>query len=283
MSVVLTMTVIAAGAAAVWGSSRGEKSGEEQNYVEETQGSYDLGQDHSMAGVAALGEGSVEEPEAAEANAAPTDSQGETTEALESGNEKESTLQAGDESGGKAEEANAEPRVAESPEEQEGQEGEEPENKEAASNLVNPEAELNFTYFNETSMLQWPVEGNIIMDFSMDSTIYHPTLDVYKTNPAILIQAEPGTPVAAPAAGVVATVDHNEELGDFIVIDMGNGYQVKCGQMTQIPVASGQVVEAGTYLGQVADPTKYYVVEGSNLYFGMTKDGTPIDPVDYLQ
>ncbi len=92
-----------------------------------------------------------------------------------------------------------------------------------------------------------------------------------------------GTTVQAPAPGKVVAVDHNEELGDFVVIDMGNGYQAKCGQLTEVPVTAGDIVEAGAVLGQVAEPTKYYVVEGSNLYFSVTKDGTPVDPLDYIR
>ena len=39
----------------------------------------------------------------------------------------------------------------------------------------------------------------------------------------------------------------------------------------------------GSLLGYVAEPTKYYSVEGSNVYFEMTHEGTPVDPLDYLE
>lgn len=42
--------------------------------------------------------------------------------------------------------------------------------------------------FYEDSKLAWPVEGNVILDFSMDATVYFSTLKQYKYNPAILIQ-----------------------------------------------------------------------------------------------
>ena len=42
-------------------------------------------------------------------------------------------------------------------------------------------------------------------------------------------------------------------------------------------------MNSGTILGYVSDPTKYYVKEGANLYFAMTKDGNPIDPMIYIE
>ena len=48
-------------------------------------------------------------------------------------------------------------------------------------------------------------------------------------------------------------------------------------------MSEGQLVEEGALIGCVAEPTKYYCVEGSNLFFEMTKDGVPVDPVLYLE
>lgn len=63
-------------------------------------------------------------------------------------------------------------------------------------------------------------------------------------------------------------------------MDLGNGYQATYGQLKDITVEPGQTVESGTILGYVSDPTKYYVKEGANLYFSMTKDGQPHRPDD---
>ena len=45
----------------------------------------------------------------------------------------------------------------------------------------------------------------------------------------------------------------------------------------------GDYVEAGHVLGYLAEPTKYFAVEGCNLYFELLKDGLPVDPVEYFQ
>ena len=44
----------------------------------------------------------------------------------------------------------------------------------------------------------------------------------------------------------------------------------------------GDYVETGAVIGHVAEPTKYYSVEGSNVYFKLTKDGEAVNPLDYL-
>lgn len=67
---------------------------------------------------------------------------------------------------------------------------------------------LNAGYSSENAM-SWPVRGEVIMDYSMDKTIYYPTLQEYKCNPSILIQSEEGTDVAAAFSGTVADVYHD--------------------------------------------------------------------------
>ena len=43
------------------------------------------------------------------------------------------------------------------------------------------------------------------------------------------------------------------------------------------------MVEKGEVIGYIAEPTKYYSTEGSNLYFAMTKEEDPVNPMNYLE
>ena len=43
--------------------------------------------------------------------------------------------------------------------------------------------------FSETEKLAWPVMGNVILGYSMETTTYFPTLEQYKCNPANVIQS----------------------------------------------------------------------------------------------
>lgn len=148
---------------------------------------------------------------------------------------------------------------------------------------VNTEAamapDMNFT---ESSLMEWPVNGQVIIDYNMEHTVYFPTLNVYKLNPAIVISSEAGAPVAAVANGKIVSIVENEETGTTVTVDMGNGYQAVYGQLKDVPFAAEQYVTAGSVLGYVNEPTKYYSKEGANLYFALQKDGSPLDPLQYL-
>ena len=137
--------------------------------------------------------------------------------------------------------------------------------------------------FADTDKLSWPVSGNIVLGYSMDTTTYFPTLDQYKVNPANVIQSEVSTPVSAPADARVVSVGTNEEIGNYVDLDLGNGYTAVCGQLKEIPVVENEYVRQGDLLGYVAEPTKYYAVEGTNVFFEFLKDGVPVDALDFLE
>ena len=131
--------------------------------------------------------------------------------------------------------------------------------------------------------MAWPVRGNVLLDYSMDATIYFPTLDQYKCNPGIVIQGEVSMPVAAPANARVSEIGNNEEIGNYAVLDLGNEYTVTCGQLKEIQAEAGDYLEKGQILGYVAEPTKYYCIEGSNVYVEMDHQGAPVDPLDFME
>ena len=137
--------------------------------------------------------------------------------------------------------------------------------------------------FADTSKMLWPARGNVLLDYSMDSTIYFPTLEQYKCNPGLVIQSEVSTPVNAPAAARVLEVGNNEEIGDSVLLDLGNDYTVTCGQLKEITAVQGEYLEAGQLLGYVAEPTKYYTIEGSNVFLEMRHGEKTVDPLDYLE
>lgn len=140
---------------------------------------------------------------------------------------------------------------------------------------------LNAGYSSE-NVMSWPVRGEVIMDYSMDKTIYYPTLQEYKCNPSILIQSEEGTDVAAAFSGTVADVYHDAQLGTVLEISLGNGYEAYYGQLENVDVAVGDTVRQGQIIGTVSTPTRFYSIEGSHLNFRVTRDGEPVDPLDYL-
>ena len=137
-------------------------------------------------------------------------------------------------------------------------------------------------HFSEADKLSWPIAGNILLNFSMDKTIYFPTLQQYKYNPSLVISSTQGTSVTCAADGIVTSVYKDAQTGNTVVTDLGDGYQLTYGQLDSVAVEEGDFIEAGAFLGEVAAPTKYYTAEGTNVYFKLTKDGEPVNPLDYL-
>ena len=137
--------------------------------------------------------------------------------------------------------------------------------------------------FADDSRLIWPVDGDVILNYSMDKSIYFSTLNQYKYHPAIVISAEVGSEVRCAARGGVADISVNEETGTTLTMDIGSGYQAIYGQLKEVTVEEGDTVESGTVIGYVSEPTKYYTLEGSNLYFQLLKNREPVNPMDYME
>ena len=137
--------------------------------------------------------------------------------------------------------------------------------------------------YNGKDKLLWPVSGNVIIPYSMDTTVYFETLDQYQCNPALYIKAEKGTEVKASCGGTVTHVAENKRYGKQIILDMGKGYKMTYGQLTDIPYKKGDIVEKGSILGKIAEPTDYFTLEGSHLYMEMTLHGKAVNPTEYLE
>ena len=136
--------------------------------------------------------------------------------------------------------------------------------------------------FTSDSKMIWPVSGTVLMNYSMDKTVYFATLDQYKYNPALVISGAEGDQVLCGAPGIIKSIDVTAQTGTTVTVDLGNGYEVLYGQLKEVPVKVGDQVEAKSILGYIGQPTKYYSVEGCNVYMELRKDGTPVNPVDYM-
>lgn len=161
--------------------------------------------------------------------------------------------------------------------EQETAEVEEEEGTQALSTAMQPALT-----FSDSDMLLWPVVGNILVNYSMDKTVYFPTLQQYKYNPAVIIQANEGDLITAASAGKVISVFTDPQIGNGITMELGGGYEATYGQLSNILVSEGSYVSAGDVIAEVSAPTKYFSVEGTNVYFKLTKDGEPVNPLSRL-
>lgn len=141
------------------------------------------------------------------------------------------------------------------------------------------ERELSFST-NDT--LMWPVDGNVVLNYSMDQTVYFSTLDQYKYNPALIISGEVGAEVMAAAEGEIISITEHAQTGTTVRVDLGDGYEAIYGQLKDVKVKAGERIQQGETIGYLNEPTKYYSVEGCNLYFQLLENGEPRNPMEYL-
>ena len=134
-------------------------------------------------------------------------------------------------------------------------------------------------FFSEEDSLALPVIGDVLLDYSMDKAVYHATMQQYHYNPALVVAASEGQTITAAADGIVSDVYYDSQTGNTIRFDLGNGYMLTYGQLSDISLKAGDHVAAGDVVGKVAKPTIYYTQEGTNVYYKLTNDGVPIDPL----
>ena len=122
----------------------------------------------------------------------------------------------------------------------------------------------------------WPTRGWLSSYFGKRKspftgrTVMHEGLD---------IAANTGTPVVAPADGIVARVEYSSTYGNTVVIDHGYGYQTLYAHNSRNLVKVGQRVKRGERIAQVGNTG---VSTGSHLHYEVHLNGVPIDPRVFL-
>ena len=130
----------------------------------------------------------------------------------------------------------------------------------------------------------WPLNGEIVMPYSMDHAVYDPTLEQYRTNASISISAEKGTAVKAAADGTVTAVAEDAENGKMVTISHEAGWLSTYGQLEDaVTVKKGDKVKKGQVIGSVDVPTKYGVALGEHLEFAMKQGEESKDPIRHLE
>jgi murein DD-endopeptidase MepM/ murein hydrolase activator NlpD len=88
-----------------------------------------------------------------------------------------------------------------------------------------------------------------------------------------------GTAVSATAAGTVASAGWDDYLGNFVVIDHGNGYLTTYGHNKDLLVKKGDKVSRGEVIA-LSGNTGHS--SAPHLHYEVMKNGVPVDPAPYL-
>lgn len=84
-----------------------------------------------------------------------------------------------------------------------------------------------------------------------------------------------GTPVTAPADGVVVLAESHFFAGNSVFVDHGGGLVSMCFHLADLPVRVGQEVRRGEVIGHVGGTGR---ATGPHLHFGLRWHGARIDP-----
>lgn len=137
-------------------------------------------------------------------------------------------------------------------------------------------------FFEEGMGILWPVDGNVVLNYSADHLIYHPTLDQFRTHDAIAISAVAGTEVVAAADGVVASIEDSVQTGVTVTTAIGNDYYLVYGQLEASELKVGDSVSQGEVIGTIAKVSRFYSKEGDNLYFQVRCGEETLNPMSLL-
>lgn len=124
----------------------------------------------------------------------------------------------------------------------------------------------------------WPLQGRISGVYG-SQRIYNGT--PRSPHSGLDVAAPTGTPIRAPAAGVVTFADPGLYLtGGTVLLDHGHGVSSNFLHLSRIDVAVGDRVEAGQVLGQVGATGR---ATGPHMHWGMNWFGVRVDPRAVLE
>ena len=87
------------------------------------------------------------------------------------------------------------------------------------------------------------------------------------------------TPIYAPANGIVVCICKNKRLGNFVIIDHGNGITSKYGHVMKILVKYGQPIAMGSQIASVGMTGR---TTGSHLHYEILVNGKNVDPRKFI-
>ena len=175
------------------------------------------------------------------------------------------------------------PKVQEQTSTQVAEDSEQPKEQPEQAEVLSPQLIAEQLNFDKASGLLWPIAGEVVIPYSPDHGVYYPTLEQFSASEAVVLSSTVGTEVKAAAKGVVTSIEENVRTGTTVTLALGNNTSLVYGQLDIADLEEGDVVAAGECIGTVAEPTRYYVVEGPNLYFQVLEGEESIDPMGLLQ
>lgn len=108
----------------------------------------------------------------------------------------------------------------------------------------------------------------------------HPTLGVEKFHNGVDFAAPSGTPILAAYDGKVVAASYNSSMGNYVMIDHGDGLYTIYMHASKLYVSSGQTVSKGEQIAAVGSTGRS---TGPHLHFSVRLNGNYVSPWNYLK
>jgi murein DD-endopeptidase MepM/ murein hydrolase activator NlpD len=107
----------------------------------------------------------------------------------------------------------------------------------------------------------------------------HPVLGGLRGHKGLDMAAPTGTPVYAPADGIVGKAEWFGAYGNFISIGHGSELETRYGHLSRMAVSAGQRVRKGDLIGYVGSTGRS---TGPHLHYEVRVAGIAVDPTPYM-
>lgn len=108
----------------------------------------------------------------------------------------------------------------------------------------------------------------------------HPILGYYRMHNGVDLACDAGTPIYASRGGRVITAAYQADgAGNYVQLDHGDGYRSVYMHMTNYIVREGDYVAPGQIIGYVGNTG---LSKGNHLHFGISYNGTYVNPMEYI-
>jgi murein DD-endopeptidase MepM/ murein hydrolase activator NlpD len=107
----------------------------------------------------------------------------------------------------------------------------------------------------------------------------HPILGGGRMHEGVVLAVPTGTPIYAPADGLVEMAQRFGSYGNFIKILHGGEMETRYGHLSAYNVTAGEYVHKGDVIGYVGSTGR---ATGPHLHYEVRIDGHAVDPMPYL-
>lgn len=122
----------------------------------------------------------------------------------------------------------------------------------------------------------WPAKGWVTSPFGWRRSPFSSRRELHK---GMDIANRSGTPIKAPAAGVVAKVGWENGYGRVVVLHHGYGLTTKYAHLRKANVKPGQLIKRNQVIAKMGSSGRS---TGSHLHYEVWLNGVPVNPTKYM-